>query len=76
MDSLSLEAIIQKYEVLPKSAKREVADFIDFLVQKKKGVKKTVDKAKLRQISCWTDADIEAIEDAGAALNKWTPKVF
>jgi hypothetical protein len=35
MNSVSSEAIIRKFEVLPENAKREVADFIEFLAKKR-----------------------------------------
>ncbi|MCK4762631.1 MAG: DUF2281 domain-containing protein [Candidatus Aminicenantes bacterium] len=76
MDSVSSETIIQKYETLPGYAKREVADFIDFLVSRRKKPVKKKDKKKLLEVSCWSDEDIEAIEDAGKEINKWKPEAF
>lgn len=57
MNSVSSEAIFRKFEVLPENAKREVADFIDFLAQKKKPV------------SHWDDEVIKAIKEAGVEIN-------
>ena len=57
MNSVSSEAIFRKFEVLPENAKREVADFIDFLAQKKK------------PIPNWDDEAIKAIEEAGEEIN-------
>jgi hypothetical protein len=37
---------MQKFEVLPESAKKEVADFIDRLLQKRPSRKKKLDKKK------------------------------
>jgi hypothetical protein len=76
MESVTSESIIQKFEVLPEYAKREVSDFIDFLIQKKKPTKKKIDKKKLLEISCWDDEDIKAIEDAGKEINKWKLEAF
>jgi len=76
MGSVSTETIIQKFEILPEHAKREVSDFIDFLIQKKKPVKKKIDKTKLLEISYWNDEDIKAIEEAGKVINKWKPTAF
>jgi hypothetical protein len=73
MGSVSTETIIQKFEILPEHAKREVSDFIDFLIKKKKPVKKKIDKTKLLEISYWNDEEIKAIEEAGKVINKWKP---
>ena len=76
MDAVNAETIAQKFETLPEFAKREVADFIDFLLRKKKPGKKKIDKKKLLEISCWNDEDIQAIEDAGKKLNQWKLEIF
>ncbi len=76
MESVTSETIIQKFEILPEHAKREVSDFIDFLIQKKRHIKKKIDKKKLLEISCWDDEDIKAIEDAGKEINKWKLEAF
>jgi len=59
MSSVTSEAVMQKFEVLPENAKREVVDFIDFLLQKKTFRKKKIDKKKLLEISQWTEEDTE-----------------
>ncbi|MCP5048694.1 MAG: DUF2281 domain-containing protein [bacterium] len=64
MNPISSEAIIRKFEVLPENAKKEVADFIDFLAQKKK-----TDKRRLPEVSSWADDAIKAIEEAGEEIN-------
>jgi hypothetical protein len=61
---------MQKFEVLPESAKKEVADFIDRLLQKRPSRKKKLDKKKLLEISQWTEEDIKAIEEAGKEIKK------
>lgn len=76
MSSVTLDAVIQKFEILPDSAKREVADFIDFLLQKSFSRKKKPDKKMLLDISQWTEEDIKAIEDAGKGINKWQLETF
>jgi hypothetical protein len=67
---------MQKFEVLPESAKIEVADFIDFLLQKRPPGRKKPDKKKLLEISEWSEEDIKAIEDAGKEINKWKLETF
>ncbi|HLP62778.1 MAG TPA: DUF2281 domain-containing protein [Candidatus Deferrimicrobium sp.] len=76
MSSVTLDAVIQKFEILPESAKKEVADFIDFLLQKRLSRKKKTDKKMLLEISQWTEEDIKAIEDAGKEINKWQLETF
>jgi hypothetical protein len=69
MSTVSSEAIMRKFEFLSENAKKEVADFIDFLAQKKKTKKKKPDKRKLLEVSCWDDEAIKAIEDAREEIN-------
>jgi hypothetical protein len=76
MGTASCESIIQRYESLPETAKREISDFIDLLVQKRKPGRKKIDKKKLLQISCWNDEDIKAIEEVGKEINKWNLETF
>ena len=76
MSSVSSEAMILKFESLSERAKREVTDFMEFLVRKRKPGKTKIDKSKLLEISCWNDEDIKAIEDAGKEINKWQPIEF
>jgi len=76
MSSVTLDVVIQKFEILPESAKKEVADFIDFLLQKRFSRKKKTDKKMLLEISQWTEVDIKAIEDAGKEINKWQLETF
>lgn len=76
MNSVTSDTILQKFNILPENAKKEVADFIDFLIQKKKPVKKKLNKKKLLEVSCWSNEDIKAIEDAGKEINKWQPETF
>ena len=76
MNSVTAETVMQKFEVLPESAKKEVADFIDRLLKKRPSRKKKLDKKKLLEISQWTEEDIKAIEEAGKEINKWQLETF
>jgi hypothetical protein len=76
MSSLTLDALTQKYKALADQDKKTVFDFIDFLSQKRKPEKKKIDRKKLLEVSCWSDEDIKAIEDAGKLINKWQPETF
>jgi hypothetical protein len=76
MSSVTSETVIQKFEVLPESAKKEVADFIDFLLQKRPFRKKKLDKKRLLEISQWAEEDIKVIKEAGNGINKWPLEAF
>ncbi len=65
METISYESVFQKFMLLPPSAKREVADFIECRLQKGKPKKRNIDRSKLLEISVWDDDDIKAVEDAG-----------
>lgn len=76
MSSVTAETVMQKFEILPENAKKEVDDFIDFLLQKRPPRKKKLDKKKLLEISQWTEEDIKVIEEAGKEINKWQLEAF
>lgn len=77
MGSVTFDQLARKFERLPDQAKKEAFDFIEFLVQKKKSRKKKVDKKKiLLGMSCWSDEDIKAIDEAREHMNKWKPEAF
>jgi hydrogenase maturation factor HypF (carbamoyltransferase family) len=76
MSSVTSESVMQKFEILPESAKKEVADFIDRLLQKRPPRKRKLDKKKLLEISQWTEEDIKVIEEAGKEINKWRLETF
>ncbi len=67
MSSVSFEALVNKFEILPEQAKKEAYDFVEFLIEKRAPKKKKIDKKKLLEVSCWSDEDIKAIEEAGRA---------
>ncbi len=71
MSSVSAEVIIQKFEALPELAKIEVANFIDAVFRRSERIKKKRNKKKLLEVSCWSDEDIKAIQEAGKMLNTW-----
>jgi hypothetical protein len=76
MNSVSSEAMMLKFESLSERAKREVTDFMEFLVRRRKPGRVKINKSKLLEISCWNDEDIKAIENAGKEINKWQPIEF
>lgn len=66
--------ILLKYKLLNKSAQKEVADFIDFLLKKYPSRKKNEVKSykeKILNVSTWTESDIEEIFENQKKLNQW-----
>ncbi|MFC6099700.1 hypothetical protein [Olivibacter domesticus] len=64
-----------KYNLLDAASKREVSDFVDFLLNKKKKKTESISsyKKKILKVSSWTDEDIAKIEEAQKHMNNWTP---
>ena len=71
MDDISL-----KYNLLDKSGKKEIGDFIDFLLKKKQSRRNdlTTYKKNLLKISKWSDEDIAVMEENKRVLNDWKLK--
>jgi site-specific recombinase XerD len=64
-----------KYNLLDAASKKEVNDFVDFLLNKKKKKTESISsyKKKILKVSLWTDEDIAKIEEAQKHMNNWTP---
>jgi len=63
-----------KYNLLDSSAKREVLDFMDFLLTKRTKLKKSTKidyKKKILKVSVWSDSDIEKMIENQQKFNKW-----
>ena len=71
MQTVSIDSITFKLQVLSDEARNEVYDFIDFLFSRGKVNKKKIDKSKLLDFSTWTEEDIQAIENIGKELSRW-----
>jgi len=71
-----MSEFLLKYDLLDEQAKQEVADFVDFLLERR-GRRKQTDPAAYRQklanISVWPDEDIQAIDEARGYFNQWKP---
>jgi hypothetical protein len=50
MSSVTVEMMIQRFEILSDQAKKEALEFLEFLVQKSKPVKKKTDRKKGKRI--------------------------
>jgi hypothetical protein len=63
-----------KYNLLDTSAKREVLDFMDFLLTKETNIKKSSKsdyKKKILKVSVWSDSDIDLMIQNQQKLNQW-----
>ena len=63
-----------KYNLLDDSAKKEVQDFMDFLLTKeahKKKSNKSDYKKKILKVSTWSDADIDVMIKNQQIFNQW-----
>jgi len=77
MNSVSVDALVQKFEILPAQAQKEVYDFVEFLVEKQEPRKEKIDKKKiLLGMSYWDREDIKIIDDVKNHMNKWKPEAF
>ena len=63
-----------KYNLLDTSAKREVLDFMDFLLTKETKLKKSAKseyKKKILKVSVWSDSDIDLMIQNQQKFNQW-----
>lgn len=63
-----------KYNLLDNAAKKEVLDFVDFLLTKETKSKKPLKaayKKKILQVSVWSDLDIDFMVQNQQKLNQW-----
>ena len=70
--------IVLKYSLLNNSARKEVNDFLDFLLQKqrvKKGNSTSSYKKKILGVTTWSDSDIESFQVNQRLFNSsWRPE--
>ena len=63
-----------KYNLLDKSSRQEINDFIDFLLSKKKPQKAAPlsnYKKNILSVSTWEDADFKVFKENEALFNNW-----
>lgn len=63
-----------KYNLLDNAAKKEVLDFVEFLLNKEtksNKPQKAAYKKKLLQVSVWSDLDIDFMVQNQKKFNKW-----
>jgi len=67
--SASMAVQMQK---LNTSQRKEVADFIEFLLARRRHSKNGKSrKARLTKIAVWSESDVQPIEEAMAEVNNW-----
>ena len=69
-----MSELFLKVQSLDKEAQQEVADFVDFLIEKRGRVKKqdpVLYRQRLMAVSVWSDEDIKPIEEARQHFNNW-----
>ncbi|MEM9339878.1 MAG: hypothetical protein AAGA66_14170, partial [Bacteroidota bacterium] len=63
-----------KYNMLSPTVQQEVNDFLDFVLTKHKGEKAfdmKVWKSKIKNVSVWSPADIQMIEESRDQFKDW-----
>lgn len=63
-----------KYNLLDNAAKKEVLDFVDFLLTKETKSKKPLKaayKKKILKVSVWSDLDIDIMVQNQQKFNQW-----
>jgi hypothetical protein len=61
-----------KMQRMTRAQQREVVDFAEFLLSRKKYLAKDlIRRERLLNVSVWSDCDIEAINRATTEVNKW-----
>jgi len=66
--------LILKYNLLDPSGRKEVLDFMDFLLTKEiksKRPVKTAYKKRILKVSVWNDTDIDFMMQNQQMLNQW-----
>jgi len=75
MEKVTIEEITLKLADLSFAARKEIYDFMNFLLQRQKKKKKPA-REKLLRVSVWKESDLKAIENAGRSLSGWNIEKF
>ena len=59
-----MEEILSKYNLLDQTARKEVLDFVDFLLSKKRIERKPLSayKKKIQSVSTWSDEELKVFD--------------
>ena len=69
-----MSEIVVKYNMLNKTARQELNDFMDFLLSKQKTDKSNflaTYKSKILNVSVWSDSDLKIIEENQKLFSQW-----
>lgn len=73
-NTTKMEDILSKFNLLDKNAKREVVDFMDFLISKKRTIRRKLlsdYKKKILSVTTWTDEELKIFDENKRLLNQW-----
>lgn len=69
-----MDSILTKYNKLSPEVQQEVNDFLDFMLSKNES-KNVFNlnkwKSKIKDVSVWTDQDIQRFEESRQQFNQW-----
>ncbi len=71
-----MEELLHKFNLLDSASKKELGDYLDFLLSRTSrpgnGNMKSY-KRKILTVSTWTDEDIKAFHDVAQLFSQWKP---
>lgn len=75
MEKITIEDMTLKLTDLSYVARKEIYDFMNFLLHMQKKKKKPA-REKLLYVSVWEENELKAIENAGKAMRGWNIEKF
>ena len=72
-----MDELFRKYKALSPQGQQEVNDFLDFILSrhpKKKVFDTKAWKEKVQEVSVWSEADIQVLEENSKLFSQWKPE--
>lgn len=72
-----MDQLIIKYQSLSPQRRKEVEDFVDFILSKEKSEMKfdvKIWQEKIKQLPQWSEEDLEVFEKNTKAFQNWKPE--
>jgi len=72
-----MDELLKKYNALSPQGQQEVNDFLDFTLSrhpKKRMFDTKTWKEKVKDVSVWTEADIQVLEKNSKLFRQWKPE--